>query len=169
MKQAVFITGFNNWGKTRIIQHFFNRERFYQSWPYGIAGINANFTVESHSNDDWWGQNWVDHVQERIDNETSNDLNLFTALCPTIHDNNNFVDLLSSLPFTSYDQLHIFLVEFKWEHHARLMIDNIINAGRGIPNVNFIIINADQNLTNDQARWDAKESQIRRELQRLFP
>ena len=170
MKQAVFITGFNNWGKTSIIQHLFDdRIRFFQEWDYRITGVNANFTVETHSNDDFWGQSWSDKVQERLDNESKPDLDLFTALCPTMHDNNNFVELLSNAPFTSYHKLHIFLIEYKWEHHAKLIIDNIVNAGSRIPNVNFITINADQNQTTDDARWNAKTAQILQELTRIFP
>lgn len=170
MKQAVFITGFNNWGKTSLIQHFFNdRTRFFQGWHYRINGVNANFTVETHSNDDYWGQSWSDKVQERLDNEPLPDLHLFSALCPTIHDNNNFVNLLSNTPFNRYDGLHVFLIEYKWEHHAKLMIDNIMDAGRTIPNVNFITIDADQTRTTDQTRWDAKTRQILQELVRIFP
>lgn len=170
MKQAIFITGFNNWGKTSIIQHLFDdRSRFYYGWDYRITGVNANFTVETHSNDDFWGQSWADKVQERINNETKPNLNLFTALCPTMHGNNNFVDLLSNAPFTAYDKLHIFLIEYKWEHHAKLIIDNIVNGGTSIPNINFITINADRSQTTDDERWNAKTTQILQELIRIFP
>ena len=148
---------------------FDDRIRFFQEWDYRITGVNANFTVETHSNDDFWGQSWSDKVQERLDNESKPDLDLFTALCPTMHDNNNFVELLSNAPFTSYHKLHIFLIEYKWEHHAKLIIDNIVNAGSRIPNVNFITINADQNQTTDDARWNAKTAQILQELTRIFP
>lgn len=170
MKQAVFITGFNNWGKTSIIQHLFNdRQRFFNGTSYRIQGVKADFTVETHSNDDYWGQSWIDIIQQRIANESKQDLNLFTALCPTMHKDNYFVDLLSNAPFSFYDKLHIFLIEYKWEHHSKLIIDNIINEGQRIPNVNFIIINADQNQITDQARWDAKTSQIEHELKLIFP
>lgn len=64
-------------------------------------------------------------------------------------ENNNFIDLLLSPPFTDYDKLHIFLIEYKFEHHAKLMIDNIITVGQQIPNANFIRINADQNFIED--------------------
>mgnify|MGYP000034032272 FL=1 len=168
MKQAVFITGFNNWGKTRIIEHLFRRRRFHNGWYFAIPGINANFTVESHSNDDW-GSAWPVRVQNRINREPISDLNLFTALCPTMDINNNFVNLLSNPPFTAYDKLHIILIEYKWEHHAKLIINNITTAGANIPNVNFITINADQNQLTDQSRWQAKTSQIRQELGILFP
>lgn len=170
MKQAVFITGFNNWGKTSIIQHLFDdRQKFYHGYHYSIAGVNADFTVETHSNDDEWGQSWADKVQVRIDGETHPDLNLFTALCPTIHDNNNFIELLSNAPFTSYDKLHVFLIEYKWEHHAKLILNNIITAGWLIPHINFITINSDHSQITDQDRWDAKTSQIRKELSLIFP
>jgi len=169
MKQAVFITGFNNWGKSRLIKHFFGQTRFHQGEDYSIAGVNAKFTVGSQSNDDHWGQFWTNKIQERLDNEPLPDLNLFSALCPTMHDNNNFVTLLSNPPFDRYDKLHIFLIEYKWEHHAKLIIDNIVNAGRAVPNVNFIRIDADQSQTTDQTRWDAKTQQIIQELKKIFP
>ena len=80
MKEAVFITGFNNWGKTTIIQELFNnRQRFYNGWSYQIPGVNSDFTVETHSNDDWWGIDWADKVNERLKREVSPNLNLFTA------------------------------------------------------------------------------------------
>jgi len=44
------------------------------------------------------------------------------------------------------------------------MIDNIREAGQGIPNVNFVIIDADRNLTGDDQRFQAKMDHIRREF-----
>lgn len=169
MKQAIFITGFNNWGKTTIIEDLFNnRKRYYQGKHYKIGGINANFTVETHSNDDYWST-WTQVISERITNEKVSDLNLFTALCPTMHPNNNFIDLLSNQIFQNYDQLHLFLLEYKWEHHAKLMIDNIINSGKTIPKINFLTINADQNLSDTKDRHDAKIKQIKQKLMKIFP
>ncbi|MDP3146016.1 MAG: hypothetical protein Q8T03_13455 [Bacteroidota bacterium] len=170
MKQAVFITGFNNWGKTSIIQHLFNgRMNYYQGWTYRINGVNSDFTVETHSNDDYWGQNWSDQVIKRLNNAPANGQNLFTALCPTMHSNNNFVDLLNSPPFDVYDKKHIFLIEYKWEHHAKLLIDNIKREGSRIANANFITIDADSSFTNDLDRFNAKTNQILSELTKLFP
>jgi 2C-methyl-D-erythritol 2,4-cyclodiphosphate synthase len=170
MKQAVFITGFNNWGKSCIIGDLFDRSHFYHKRTYPIIGVNfeTQFTVETHSNDDWWGQKWIDKIFERIGNSPDNGKNLLTALCPTMHENNNFIYLLSKPPFADYDKLHIFLIEYKFEHHAKLMIDNIITVGQHIPNANFIIINADQNFVNDTERRKAKLGQIRKELNKIF-
>lgn len=171
MKQAVLITGFNNWGKSEIIFSLFNgRRKYYQGEIYPLSEVNFNteFTVESHSNDDWWGENWLEHVQERIDNSPDNGRNLFTALCPTLHESNNFIELLSNPLFNRYDKLHIFLIEYKYEHHAKLMVDNIISAGQQIPNANFVVINADQYHVNDDDRKNAKLQQIRQELENIF-
>ncbi len=125
MRKAVFITGFNNWGKSTIIFDVFNRRCFLHHWWYEINGINARFTVESHSNDDLWGNGSRDLIQLRVNNETEAGLHLFAALCPTLHDTNDFRQLLGSPPFDRYDELHVLLIEYKYELHLRLMIDNI--------------------------------------------
>ncbi len=170
MKQAIFITGFNNWGKTSLIYNLFNnRNRYQYGRLYTIKGINANFTVESHSNDDYWGQSWIDLIERRVNAEQHQDLNLLTALCPTIHDNNNFINLLQKPVFSTYKKLNVILIEYKYEHHAKLIIPNIISAGQAVPNINFITINADQNLPTDILRWPAKTKQLWQEIANLFP
>ena len=170
MKEAVLITGFNNWGKTTLIQNLFgNQTRFWQGYLYIMSGVAfANqFTVETHSNDDYWGQDWINKIEARINNSPDNGQYLCTALCPTLHNNNNFIDLLQQPVFAAYAKLHIFLIEYKWEHHAKLLIPNIISSGL-IDNTNFITINADQNETNDDTRWNLKTNQIRDELNQIF-
>jgi len=172
MRKVVFITGFNNWGKTTIIQDLFNnRTRFYHGWTYPMTGVNfvTQFTVESHSNDDYWGQGWNDLVNTRINNSPDNGQNLITAICPTLHTNNDFRNLLASPPFDTYDQLYLFLIEYKWEHHAKLIIENIRNSGQAVPNINFIVIDADRNFLTDADRFQAKMNQIRQELNNIFP
>lgn len=171
MRQATFITGFNNWGKTTIIQSLFNnRHRYYYGARYTINGVNVNteFTVESHSNDDYWGYPWIELLEGRINRSPDNGENLFSALCPTLEDENNFVELLSNRIFQTYDRLNIFLIEYKWEHNAKLIIENIEEQGQLISNVNFIRINADENLNLDGERRNAKLQQIQAELQLLF-
>ena len=98
-RQAFFLTGFNNWGKSILIFKLFNRNRFYFGHTYPINGLNINtkFTVEYHSNDDFWGESWVDQINQRITHAPDNAKNLITALCPTLHEGNNFVELLSNV------------------------------------------------------------------------
>ena len=171
MRRAVFITGFNNWGKSTIIRDLFNgRKRFRYDELYAMSGVNfaTEFTVQSQSNDDLWGQAWADKVIFRNGLSPDNGANLLSALCPAVEKTNNFINLLSNPPFNSYDKLYIFLIEYKWEHHAKLIIDNIISAGQHIPNIDFIVINADQNLINDDERYNAKIVQIQQELESIF-
>jgi hypothetical protein len=169
MRQAFFIAGFNNWGKTTIIQELFDNTRFYQDKTYKISGVNADFTVETHSNDDFIGQKWVENIQKRIKKSPDNGNNLFTALCPSLEKRNNFLTLLKQPTLASYGKLHIFLIEYKWEHHAKLMIDNIIvSASEQLPNANFIRINTGQHLTKNEDRLKDKLLQIRKELNTIF-
>ncbi|MBS1559341.1 MAG: hypothetical protein JST69_11520 [Bacteroidetes bacterium] len=173
MKQAFFITGFNNWGKSTIIFDLFGKKKFLYGYLYRMNGVNFSdqFTVQSQSNDDLWGQEYVDKVNERIAAAPvapEGGQNLFSALCPSIENTNSFVQILTNPPFTNYDKLHILLIEYKWEHHAKLITKNIIQAGSQIVNANFIIINADQNFNIDGQRRNAKMSQIRSELNNIF-
>jgi hypothetical protein len=171
MRRAVFITGFNNWGKTTIIQDLFgNRKKFFYGERYKIQHVafTTEFTVESQSNDDLWGHSWVTKVQHRINKSPDNGENLVTALCPTMHNGNNFVDLLTTPTFSSYDRLHIVLIEYKMEHHAKLLVDNILKDAQAIPNANFIVINHDQNSLLDNERRVNKMEQIRAELGSIF-
>jgi hypothetical protein len=168
MRKAIFITGFENWGKTSIICWLFDRQKFLYGWPYTIDGINARFTVDSHSNDDLGGGRWLDMIKRRIASEEEAGLHLFAALCPTIHAHNDFSVLLSQPPFDRYDELHILLLEFKFDHHARLMIDNITRAGQDIPNIHFHVINADALLTDLEERANARQVQVMEILRDIF-
>jgi hypothetical protein len=171
MKQAVLITGFNNWGKTWTIEHIFNRHRFWQYWTYAPANpsLTTRFTVEPHSNDDFHGQDWVNAVQQRIDNSPDGGQNLFSALCPSMEPTNNFINLLSQPTFTNYNIIHLFLLEFKWEHHARLILPDVLSQAATLPNINTIVINADARHTTMANRWTAKINQVMNELSLLFP
>ena len=168
MRKAIFIAGFNNWGKTTIMYQLFGRKRFLYGKSYTIDGIHASFTVESHSNDDLWGKRWRKLVKGRLDLEIEADLHLFAAVCPTIHNDNDFRLLLSQPPFDPYGELHILLLEFKFDHHAKLMIDNITQAGGSIPNAHFHVINADALFTDPVERANARLVQVIEVLRGIF-
>ena len=170
MRQAIFLTGFNNWGKSSLIFELFgNQTRFWHGYTYGIVGVNftIQFTVQSQSNDDL-GPDYVDKIIERLGGAPDGGDHLFSALCPSLEEGNSFVEILTHDPFTTYDRLHLLLLEFKWEHNARLLINNIVQAGQRIHNAQFHVINADQALTNDDQRWNAKLAQIRGTLNNIF-
>ena len=167
MRQALIIAGFNNWGKSTIISDLFaDREKFSysRSYPMHAVTFNHTFIVQSQSNDDLTSMTYLDQISRRVAGTRDSGQNLIAALCPSLDERNNFSEVLSSPPFTTYDRLYLFLIEYKWDHHARLMINNIREAGQRIPNINFVIIDADRDLTDDHQRYQAKMEQIRREL-----
>lgn len=168
MRKAIFITGFENWGKTTTICQLFDRQNFYYGWAYSIDGINARFTIDSHSNDDLGALAWRERIMRRIEQENEPDLHLIAALCPTIHPRNDFRVLLSQAPFDIYDELHILLLEFKFDHHARLMLDNIIRSGQDNPTIHFHVINADAPFSDPLERANARLAQVTHVLESLF-
>lgn len=160
MQGALFIARFNNSGKTKIIETLFNRQRFFQGWFYTIPSVKAILTVESHSNDDYLGVNWSREFTKRLDNEVHSDLHLFNALCSIMHDNNRFTNWLLQPLFDRHDKLHVFLIEFKFEHYAQLMIDNILQTCAIMPCSSFAIINADAKMQAEDQRFTVKMNQI---------
>jgi hypothetical protein len=176
MKQAILITGFQNWGKTTIINHqnLFNRTGYGWGKLFDIAGVNAKFVVENHSNDDYLGSRWLDRLNQRIDHvieDRRNDevnWNLFTAMCPSIEIDNNFVALLNNPFFANYEK-HIFFIKYKWEPHAELILKNIIPLLAHIPSCHHYIIDQDALIVNVNDRTIAKTVEIKRILQTIFP
>jgi len=169
MNQAIFITGFNNWGKTTIIQNLFSGQtRFSYGHPYSIPGINTQFTVESHSNDDYIGNAWVQRIDDRMRAAHPNAQNLFTALCPSMEKDNRFIDLLKKPVFGDFNILYLFLIEYKWEHHTKLIVQNIAREASKLPAIKVIRINADANEENEELRLKIKLNQINGELVKIF-
>lgn len=170
MGNAIFITGFSNWGKTTIINSLFNgRMSFYQGKEYEIHDINstAKFTVDSHSNDDYQGKAWLDIIKNRQFNSPTKGYNLLTALCLSTEYNNNFVELLQDSIFSKYDNLYIFFIKYKYDHLAELLIENILDYGKTLKRVKFIVIDADKELTLKEEREKVRMEQIRIELNKL--
>jgi len=86
MKRAVFVVGFNNWGKSTVIYELFGKKRFSfgKLHPLATGMGTGKFTVESHSNDDLNLKNYLKLLKKRIKLSPDKGQNLFTALCPTI-------------------------------------------------------------------------------------
>lgn len=90
-----------------------------------------------------------------------------TALCPSIEESNDFVQLLKDPIFEQYDKLYIFLVKYKYDHHAELLLDNIKSYGKSIPKVEFVVIDADLGISDIRERHTVKMEQIIDELNKL--
>src|ERR1041384_1801985 len=81
MRQAFFIVGFNNWGKTTIIRRLFGgRHNFSYGRQFSLQAIpSLDFTVETHSNDDLIGQRWITEITRKMQKYQPS-YNFFAAL-----------------------------------------------------------------------------------------
>ncbi|PKO38558.1 MAG: hypothetical protein CVU31_18735 [Betaproteobacteria bacterium HGW-Betaproteobacteria-4] len=163
------MTGFNNWGKTTHIYNIFGRSRFYMGCTYAIPGVNGAFTVESHSNDDFGEVNFVQAVKNRIAKAPSYEKDIFCAFCPTRENHNDSQRILEGKPFSSFDEIHILLLKYKWDFHAELRIQEIRSYLSSVANAQFFVIDADARQTSDTARCQARDQQIVSYLKRLYP
>jgi hypothetical protein len=170
MRRANFIVGFNNWGKTTIVSELFNgQQKFYYAYSYRITGINAplGFMVQSQSNDDV-GMNLVNQIAERINRTQPRISDLFAALCPSMEQGNNFIDVLLDPTFDIFDEFNFFLIKNKWEHHAELNTSKIIAACSHLrPNMRFHIIDEGNIPVVD--RINVKLNQIKSILASIYP
>lgn len=169
MKRAILITGFNNWGKTTHIYRMFNRSRFYTGYTYSIPGVNAKFTVESHSNDDWGEDAFVKALQDRIDLSPLREKDIFCAFCPTRENFNDSKRILQGRPFSGFGEIHLLLLKYKWDFHAELRISEIQNYLSPVSNVKFFVVDADAKHSSDDSRCRAREQQIIDYLKRVYP
>lgn len=170
MRKAIFIVGFNNWGKTTLITELFNgQQKFYYAYDYQIPGVSApnRFMVQSQSNDDV-GLNFINQVSRRIDDTAPRTPDLFAALCPSMEPNNNFTTIITDPTFDVFDEFHFFLIRYKWEHHAMLLTDEIIaTCGRLRPRMHFYIIDEGSIPVDD--RLTEKLNQIKQHLNIIYP
>lgn len=168
MRRANFIVGFNSWGKTTIINQLFGQFRFYYHLTYQLDGLNnpMRFVVQSQSNDDI-GQLLIDRIKIRLNKTKKEKPDIFATLCPSMEQYNDFGQILQDNVFSDFEEINLFLLKYKWEHHAELMIDEIKNSLRGQRRINFITINADNGLPLQQ-RTNAKLTQIRNELTNIY-
>jgi hypothetical protein len=169
MSRAILLTGFNNWGKTHHIYSLFNRGRFYLGAPYAIPGVNINFTVESHSNDDYNETNFINTLTEKLDRAPPDAKNLFCAFCPSREPNNNSKRILQTNPFTEFDEIHLLLLKQKWDLHAELKVIEIKQHFSGLTNIHYTVVDADASHVTDIQRQSAREAQIVAYLAKLYP
>jgi hypothetical protein len=169
MKRAVLLTGFNNWGKTTHIYNIFGQTRFYKGGAYSIHGVNASFTVESHSNDDVGEDRFIETVKDKISKAPPKAKDVFCAFCPTREQHNDSQRILTRKPFSSFDEIHLLLLRYKWDFHAELRIKEIKGHLSSVPNVHFFTVDADAAYNIDAQRCKAREMQIVSYLQSIYP
>lgn len=167
MKRAILLTGYNNWGKTTHIYNMFGRTRFYKASTYSIPYVNASFAVESHSNDDDGEEGFIEKVEGRMAEAPQTDI--FCAFCPTREQANDSRRILSGNLFSSFDEIHLLLLKYKWDFHAELRIKEIEAYLSTVSNVHFFTVDADAAHSSDTHRCQAREMEIVSYLQRVYP
>ena len=166
MRRANFIVGFHSWGKSTIIKKLFEQQNFYYHLPYNIRDIPVQFIVQSVSNDDI-GKRIIEDISSRLNKTKEKRLDIFATLCPSIEDDNDFRQILQNRIFRDFGQFNLFLIRYKWDHHAELMIDNIKKSFKGLSKIKCIVIDADKGLSMNR-RLDAKVNQIRTQLNSIY-
>jgi len=167
MGNAILITGFNNWGKSTLIRSLFNRHRFDFGTLHRIQNVNTDFVVEPMSNDDLSENNFLARLTQRMTQAPGNDNNLLCAFCPTRERNNDSLRILSDNVFSHFDEIYLFLLQYKWDYHAELIVTEI-QSYYNTANIDFRVINADQPNQDDQQRLIVKTQQVVDELRKIF-
>ena len=136
MANIYLITGFNNWGKTHLINGLFNQKRFSKSSPASFSG--QDFCVIPQSNDDLGQGGYVNAYQERVKSLRRNGhavTHVVSAFCPTREPVNDSFAIAKQL--FSRDRVFLIPVEFKWCGHAKLQIKEITSYFSALPNVHI--------------------------------
>jgi hypothetical protein len=136
---------------------------------YSIPGVNGQFTVESHSNDDFGEISFIEAVKNRIALSPPHEKDIFCAFCPTREDYNDSRRILQGQPFSDFDEIHLLLLKYKWDFHAELRIKEICDHLSLVANVQFFVVDADARQTTDVSRRQAREQQIVSHLKSLYP
>ena len=134
MAKIYLITGFNNWGKTHLIQGLFNKAHFRKGTPAVFSG--HKFCVVPQSNDDLGQVRYITEYQKRISEITKNGHNashFISAFCPTREPINNSIAIINQL--FSQDQVFLIPIEYKWCGHAKLQLKEISNYFASVKNV----------------------------------
>jgi len=126
MRKVFLLTGFNNWGKTTLINDLFGKKRFVTHKPHSFAG--RNFCVIPQSNDDLGELGYIDAYNERIKELKTHwgtpDY-IFSAFCPTKEKINDSSRIISSI--YAKDQVYLIPIVYKWCGHAKLLVPEISN------------------------------------------
>jgi len=136
MRKVFLLTGFQNWGKTHLINQLFSRSRFYKGSTYAFGG--HDFLVLPQSNDDLGKDGYEWTYQERMKELGKNGIKpkyIFSAFCPTKEPWNLSADIIKNL--YAKDTVVMIPIEYKWCEHARLQLPEISSYFSTLPNVSF--------------------------------
>lgn len=124
MRKVFLLTGFQNWGKTWLIQKLFSRKRFSKDVLYGFN--DHLFCVMPMSNDDLGKEGYEHAYHKRMEALRKGGIKpayIFSAFCPTKEDSNRSADIIRDLYST--DQIVLIPIEQKWCNHATLKLNEL--------------------------------------------
>lgn len=134
MRRVFLLTGFQNWGKTWLIERLFNRKRFRRDALYDFSG--NSFCVMPQSNDDLGKAGYEDEYMKRIEMLSGVGIEaniIISAFCPTMEPRNNSADIVKSLYHK--DKVTIIPIEYKWCNQARLQLEDVSERFSVLPNI----------------------------------
>ncbi len=135
MRKVFLITGFNNWGKTRIISDIFDVGAFRHDRLHMLPSTGYDFLVLPKSNDDLGLRLYCEEYYERMENLRNLGIKpdyIASAFCPTREPerrvlrgpkNSNSINIIREL--YGKDEVHMLLLEYKWCGHAQLRTNEI--------------------------------------------
>jgi hypothetical protein len=134
MEKIFLLSGFQNWGKTHLINQLFGRSRFYDGQLYPLLG--HDFLVLPQSNDDLGKIGYEDCYRRKMNALAQNHKTpqyILSAFCPTKEPSNLSEGIIKNL--YSSDTIVMIPIEYKWCGHAKLQISEISAHYSNIPNV----------------------------------
>lgn len=140
MSKVFLITGFQNWGKTFLIQDMFDKRiKFFYDKQYRYS--NFNFCVQSQSNDDLGKDGFENIMKKRFSSLLKIGIkptHICAAFCPTKEKNNLSDKIIENL--FGNDEVHIIAIEYKWCLHGKLEISEIQNYYSHLKNVTIHVL-----------------------------
>jgi hypothetical protein len=143
MRKVFLLTGFNNWGKSRLIYALFNTKsiRYDRLYHYAEAD-KVDFCVQPQSNDDFCRIRYEEDMENRLkelQKAGKKPNHIFAAFCPTKEPNNDSTDIINKLYHK--DKVHVIAIKYKWCLHAELMIPEIKSCYADLKNVTVHVLN----------------------------
>lgn len=152
MRKVFLVTGFNNWGKTRIISEAFGKAAFRRNKLHQFQSSGCDFMVQPYSNDDLHLLGYCEQYYERIGILNKSKLApkyIVSAFCPTKEKerrarkgpkDKTSIDIINEL--YGNDEVHMLLLLRKWCDHAELCPQDIAAFYSCLPNVTVTTITA---------------------------
>ena len=138
--KVYLLTGFNNWGKSSLIEEMFNgKKRFHNDKLYSYSG--KKFCIQSQSNDDLGRKGYENKVLGRLRKLKEKNIvpsHILTAFCPTKEPENLSAEIIENLYKNC--EVHIILIQYKWCLHAELRIEEIREYFSKLRNVKVHIL-----------------------------